>query len=179
MWLTSHGVGARPWTSVGRRSHNRAGFNWLATRALPVHKNAGNNTSDVVRLSCVTMIRTDTTLDLSQKAEKGINIKKVCTRRRRFYEASKRRRREKQVQCEFASPRGKYWDIVGLAELKVRRGIAKQVAGTARPPGRVAPVVFLQLSDTSLPATQCLPHLGASVRRGQIYSCDPHVSLED
>ena len=62
VWLTSHGVGARPWTSVGRRSHNRAGFNWLATRALPVHKNAGNNTSDVVRLSCVTMIRTDTTL---------------------------------------------------------------------------------------------------------------------
>ena len=56
-----------------------------------------------------------------------------------------------RVQCEFASPRGKYWDIVGLAELKVRRGIAKQVAGTDRPPGRVAPVVFLQLSDKSFP----------------------------
>ena len=124
---------------MGRRSHNRAGFNWLATRALPGPKNASDKYSKaVLRISVITLIRTDTTLDLSQKAEKGINIKKVCTRRRRFYEASKRRRREKQVQCEFASPRGKYWDIVGLAELKVRRGIAKQVAGTARSPGRVA-----------------------------------------
>ena len=34
-----------------------------ASRSSPsAHKNSGNNTSDVVRLSCVTMIRTDTTL---------------------------------------------------------------------------------------------------------------------
>ena len=102
MWLTSHGVGARPWTSVGRRSHNRAGFNWLATRALPGPKNASDKYSKaVLRISVITLIRTDTTLDLSQKAEKGEGRKrkkeKLRTRRRRFYEASKARRREKQV----------------------------------------------------------------------------------
>ena len=63
VWLTSHGVGARPWTSVGRRSHNRAGFNWLATRALPGPKNASDKYSKaVLRISVITLIRTDTTL---------------------------------------------------------------------------------------------------------------------
>ena len=129
------------------------------------------------------MIRTDTTLDLSQKAEKGEGRKRnrkkegeLRTASEASIEASKKRTPRNGF---FASLRGTYWDIVGLAELKVRRGIAKQVAGTARSPGRVAPVVFLQLSDKSFPATQCLPYLGASGRRGQIYSCDPHVSLED
>jgi len=106
VWLTSHGVGARPWTSVGRRSHNRAGFNWLATRALPGPKNASDKYSKaVLRISVITLIRTDTTLDLSQKAEKGEGRKRkrkkregeLCTRQRRFYEASKKRRREKRV----------------------------------------------------------------------------------
>ena len=48
---------------MGRRSHNRAGFNWLATRALPGPKNASDKYSKaVLRISVITLIRTDTTL---------------------------------------------------------------------------------------------------------------------
>ena len=76
------------------------------------------------------MIRTDTTLDLSQKAEKGEGRK-----RNRKKEGELRTASEASIEASkkktprngfFASLRGKYWDIVGLAELKVRRGIAKQ-----------------------------------------------------
>ena len=117
-----------------------------ASRASPSdHKNTSDkNSKAVLRISVITLIRTDTTLDLSQKAEKGKSLLRLSadfcrfggpqamTLSRQFYDPGEGAAKRRRLARAWA-PRGRRAHFLGL---RIAVGLPRRPCARARQPRR-------------------------------------------